>query len=144
MRYVVHDLPPHAPGAFSPTMPMPPIASSHGLICVVGSPGTMAFSAPKPGVHSISPDPRTQGSWNVPDVIRPAVYYTRPQVNNIGHTMPNRIPNLLPVPALTAPRAFGRIAARQPQVAMRPAKIGGRRSIPWPRAFQRFGSASDG
>lgn len=141
MRYWTMDVPPQHPGAYSPIMPMTPIASSHGLVDVQG--GTVNVFVGVPGVHTTSPDIHTQGSHNVPPYIRPSIYFTR-LTNHVGHTMPNRIANILPAPALTAPGAFGKIAARQPGIAMRRPKIGGRQAIPWPRAFQRFGSTSDG
>lgn len=139
VRYWTQDVPPRSPGAFSPTMPMNPFASSHGLIHVEGASGTLNVPAPKPDyLPPLSADRRTQSSYVAPDVIRPSIYITRPVFNGIGHTLPNRIPNILPIPALTAPGAYGRVTARQPRQALRPRKIGGRRAMLWPRAFQRF------
>lgn len=134
LRYRVADLPTRGAGAFCPTLVTTPHASSGGLELVAGAPGTMPIPAPKPA--ALAPfglDPKTQGSNVSPDVITPAVYVASP--DNMHPPVPVRHHNVLPIPA--------RGWARSPGQAFRdPSRIGGRRVVPWPRSFQRWGSVT--
>jgi hypothetical protein len=141
MRYRTDDLPPAGVGAFMPIPASDPVASSWGLVHVVGAPGTMAIDVPDPdesippvsargGINSARPSDAS------PDVIFPSVYYTRianlgPEAG-IGLGLTKRRFNELPVPAVNPTRI--------PIVAgtYKPAKLGGRLAMLWPRAFQRF------
>lgn len=144
MRYRVLDIPPKGAGAFMPLPTTNPVASSYGLVQVSGSPGTDPVPAPSPqrswlpsltrrgGVDS------AQGSMVAPDVALPCVYVA--EVNFMGPEMDTGIGmavrrlNPLPVPA--------RHYARLPVVAQVTPRIGGRSTMMWPRAFQRFPAAT--
>jgi len=147
MRYRVSDLPPNGVGAFTPIASTTPAASSYGLVEVFGAPGTEAVPAPSPqhigylpsltrsgGVNS------AQGSDVAPDVILPAIYVASAQnmgpEADAGMGMTRRRYNELPVPALDPTRI--------PQVAQSAPSIGGRFSMAWPRAFQRFPNRTSG
>lgn len=134
LRYRVLDLPVKGAGAFCPTTFPNPIASSWGLTSLTGSPGTTPTPVPAPTrvwAPPISAIAETQPSNVSPDIILPDKYipYAR---NGICHTLPNRIRNNVPVPAT------GWIAVVQPGMGFRTGKIGGRKALNWPRAFQRW------
>lgn len=140
MRYRVLDLPSKGAGAFTPLPTTNPRASSWGLVHVYGSPGTEAIPSPAPqrtylpnltrqgGVDS------AQGSMVAPDFILPSIYTASarnmgPEADaGIGMTV--RRLNPLPVPSLTFPAS--------PKIAQATPRIGGRGTMIWPRAFQRF------
>lgn len=144
MRYRVLDLPAQGAGAFMPTPSTNAPASSWGLVHVHGSPGTDPVPAPAPqrtylpsltargGVDS------AQGSMVAPDIILPSVYVA--ETANMGPScdtglgMRVRRLNPLPIPALSW--------TRLPQVALNTPRYGGRSTMPWPRAFQRFPSTT--
>lgn len=132
LRYRVMDLPTRGLGAFTPTLVSTPHASSGGLELIAGAPGTIPIPAPKPAALPLfGLDPKTQGSNVSPNVITPAIYIA--ETANMHPPVPVRHNNELPVPA--------RGWARSPGQAFRdPSKIGGRRVVPWPRTFQRWGS----
>lgn len=131
LRYRVLDLPGRGVGAFSPGLVTTPAGSSHGEVVVGGAPGTMLVPSPKPaGGPPFGNDRKTQGSYVSPDVFTPDIYV--PFADNMGPPMRIRSTNELPVPAIGY--------ARAPGVSFRPAHIGGRNVIPWPRSFQRWGS----
>lgn len=144
MRYRVLDLPLRGIGAFLPLPTTNPAASSWGLVHVWGSPGTDVIPAPAPqrdwlpsltargGVNS------AQGSMVSPDVILPSVYVADtvnmgPEADT-GLGMAARRLNPIPVPAYAWPRTA--------RTAMITPKYGGRRTMVWPRAFQRFPATS--
>lgn len=141
MRYRVLDLPPRGAGAFMPTPSTNAPASSAGLQHVHGSPGTDPVPAPSPqsqylptltangGVDA------AQGSMVAPDLIAPSVYVA--EVDNMGPEhggaalgMRVRRLNPLPMPAFSYPRT--------PVAAFATPRYGGRATMAWPRAFQRF------
>lgn len=138
------DLPAKGAGAFMPTPSTNAPASSWGLVHVHGSPGTEPIPAPSPqktflpaltargGVDS------AQGSMVAPDVILPALYTADPAnmgpTADVGLGMRMRRLNPLPTPALSY--------ARVPMVAQNTPRYGGRATMMWPRAFQRFPAAT--
>ena len=140
MRYRVLDLPPKGAGAFMPTPSTNAPASSWGLVHVHGSPGTEPIPSPAPertylpnltrqsGVNS------AQGSQVAPDVILPAIYVASAQnmgpAADAGVGMRARRLTPIPVPAADVRRV--------PIVAQSAPRYGGRGTMPWPRAFQRF------
>jgi hypothetical protein len=137
MRYRVLDLPARGLGAFTPTMPTNPIASSWGLVKVTGAPGTEPQPATGPTrvwAPPISADKATQGSNVAPDMWLYDKYVA--YANNMGPAadagvgMAERRLTPLPVPAVNYVRVPGQ--------ALRTPKIAGRASMAWPRAFQRF------
>lgn len=133
IRYTVDDLPARGLTAFTPTLTVTPLASSGGLAHVFGAPGTMAVPAPAPpAVPNLGPDPKTSPSNCAPSVIFPAIYLASPA--NMGPPVRRRSTNELPIPATSY--------LRVPRVAMPAPHIGGRRVIPWPRVFQRWGSVT--
>ena len=141
IRYRTLDLPPQGTGAFLPLAATNPVASSYGLVEVIGSPGTMPIKVTPPertGWPSRSIDPKTMESNCAPDVILPAIYYTTaknmgPQADaGIGMHARRLVP--LPVPALDALRVAYEGMKRQ--------RIAGRKAMSWPRAFQRFNGQS--
>lgn len=139
-RYRVLDLPPGGTGAFMPIPATIPSASSWGLVVTSGSPGTDPIPAPAPqrdwlptltksgGVDS------AQGSNVAPDVRLPDIYVAWPDnmgpEADVGLGMAMRRLNPIPIPA--------RHYARQPVPAQARPRIGGRSTMPWPRAFQRY------
>lgn len=136
MRYRVSDLPKVGLGAFTPIPTTTPAASSQGLVGVLGCPGTQPVDSPRP---EAVPSLTVQGGKNSaqssavsPDVIFPSIYVA--SVANMGPSswvgMWRRRFTELPMPA----RNPGRI----PVVAFQAPRVGGRNSMAWPRAFQRF------
>lgn len=136
MRYKVLDLPVTGTGAFTPTMPLNPVASSNGVVKVLGYPGTLPVAVNDPhsqyGNPPISAIGQTQPSNVAPNVILPDKYI--PYADNMGPSqhvgMAARRQTPIPVPAVswinTAINAMGG------------ARIGGRTVTAWPRAFQRW------
>lgn len=141
MRYRVSDLPAKGVGAFMPLPTLGPAASSRGLTRVTGSPGTTPTPSPRPG---FLPSLTAQGGVNSaqpglagsPDVFLPSVYVVYADNQgpsaDAGLGMAARRTNPLPVPSMDA--------NRQPNLTgvAKPARMGGRQQVPWPRAFQRF------
>ena len=133
MRYRVMDLPVKGAGAFTPTMPRNPIASSWGLVKLSGAPGTMPIPRPKAvAIPPISAIRETQSTYCSPDVGLPDIY--TPYPDNMGPSehvgMAARRQTPIPVPAVSWINAA--------VSAMRGNKIGGRAAMAWPRAFQRW------
>lgn len=141
--YRVQDLPTQGAGAFCPTQGVVPLASSWGLVHLVGSPGTAAIPVDSPTeVWAPTPGGRgsglghLQGSNNSPNVIRPDKYI--PSAANMGPQADADLNlriihrNPIPVPAVGATRI--------PRNAMSTPKVGGRSAPSWPRAFQRWPS----
>lgn len=140
MRYRVLDLPSKGAGAFTPLPSTNAQASSWGLVHVHGSPGTEAIPAPAPQRSYLPSQTRqggidsAQGSMVAPDFILPSIY-TASAANmgpehDAGIGMTARRYNAMPVPALTYPAS--------PKIAQVTPRIGGRGTMIWPRAFQRF------
>ncbi len=141
MRYRVLDLPTAGVGAFMPLPSTNAPASSWGLVHVHGSPGTEPIPSPSPQSRGYLPSltrlggvNSAQGSTVAPDVILPSVYVA--ETANMGPAadsgvgMLARRLNPLPVPAVNQ--------ARRPVVAQNTPRYGGRSTMAWPRAFQRF------
>lgn len=144
MRYRVLDLPVKGAGAFMPVPTTNPRASSWGLVHVNGSPGTEAVPVPAPQRSYLPSQTRSggvnsaQGSDVAPDYILPSIYVAGTEnmgpAADAGVGMLARRLNPMPVPALTYPAT--------PKVAQITPRIGGRATMTWPRAFQRFPAAS--
>lgn len=138
MRYRVLDLPPVGAGAFTPIPTTTPVASSHGLVHVCGSPGTEPIPSPSPkrtwlpNLTRRPPPDTAQDSDCAPDVILPSLYVAGTQ--NMGPSqhfgMATRRVNPLPVPSWSYP-ATPRPTQRRPH-------IGGRATMVTPRPFQRY------
>lgn len=129
--YRVLDLPPKGTAAFTPLPAVTPVASSYGLVKIVGAPGTLPIPAPAPTriwAPMISASALTQGSNCALDIRTPDIYV--PFANNMNPPVPTRIRNNIPVPATTA------IFSARPAMISR--KTGSRVAMPWPRAFQRW------
>lgn len=141
IRYKVYDLPVKGVGAFTPLASTNPIASSWGLVSaggVTGSPGTTPVPTPGPTrvwCPPISAIAETQPSNVSPDYILPDKYIAY-AANGIGHTLPNRIHNDIPVPALSW------INSAVVSMYNRADRIGGRNAMAWPRAFQRWATSA--
>lgn len=133
MRYRVLDLPTVGTGAFTPTMPRNPIASSWGEVKLSGAPGTMPIPRPKAAaIPPISAIRETQSTYDAPDVGLPDIY--TPYATNMGPAehfgMAARRQTPIPVPAVSW--------INSAMSAMQGNKIGGRSVLAWPRAFQRW------
>lgn len=131
-RYTVNlaGVPAPAIPALTPEMPRSPASTFWGGANITGHPGTMAVPAPKPGVWSVGPDPRTQGSYNAPDHIRPSLYYSTPDPQWWFTPIDETGNNPDPVPA-TALYYVGGIAART-------ARQGGQWQVAQPQTAQTF------
>jgi hypothetical protein len=141
MRYRVLDLPPKGTGAFCPVPTTNPVASSYGLVKRTAALGLLPVPIGARGwVPPISLDPKTQGSHCAPDIILPDQYIA--YADNMGPSkdagfgMAARRHNPLPVPS--------RQGILVPQVSFAPKRVGGRVSMAWPRAFQRFPTRTPG
>lgn len=139
MRYRVNDLPAVGLGAFTPIPTTTPAASSYGEVHVYGAPGTLEVAAPSPQSVGYLPSltrrggrNSAQGSECAPDVIFPAIYYASARNMGPGRLigMARRRFSEIPVPAIDPTRI--------PAVAQSHPKIAGRKTMSWPRAFQRF------
>ena len=140
MRYRVSDLPVRGVGAFMPLPTLGPAASSYGLVKRTGAPGNNPVPSPRPG---FLPSLTKQGGVNSaqpglagsPDVFLPSVYVA--YADNMGPSadaglgMAARRANFIPMPTSTANRLPNLTGVHQ-------SRLGGRRQIGWPRAFQRF------
>lgn len=139
-RYRTSDVPPEGAGAFMPVPTTTPAASSYGLVEVYGAPGTEPVPAPSPQHVGYLPSLTRQAAPNTaqssdcaPDVILPAIYVASavnmgPAADGIG--MWRRRFCELPIPAADPTRI--------PNVAQKVPRQGGRATMAWPRAFQRF------
>lgn len=133
MRYAVNDLPIRGTGAFTPTMPRNPIASSFGTVKRTALLGVTPIPAPKAAaIPPISAVRETQSTYVAPDVILRDQYVA--YADNMGPSqhfgMAARRQTPIPVPAVS----WINTAVR----AMLGNKIGGRSVMAWPRAFQRW------
>lgn len=114
--------------ALCPSIPYSPVSTTWGWSGVHGSPGVTPVAAPKPGVHSVSPDKFTQPSYCSPDVIFPPVYTSTPDPA-WRHT-PVRPAEIMPVPAVNL--------YNMPGVAQRSRKIGGVYQVAQPPVVQTW------
>lgn len=114
--------PPQVAPALLPALPNSPTSLFWGGANVTGYPGTRAIPSPKPGVHSVSPNPATQPSWVSPDVIYPSLYWNTPDVQ--WRHIPVRPQEMMPVPARNLFNMAG--------VAMRSRRTGGRYQVAQP------------
>lgn len=141
-RYRTDQVPVYGAGAFMPSMTTNPTASSHGLVRIDGFPGTTPVQSPHPastrgGAPNGAVATGTQGSANAPDLIFPAIYI--PRAKNMGPAQDElrvRSDNVLPVPAIDP--------GRTPAAVFRPARVGGRRQIPWPATATTWPSVGGG
>lgn len=138
MRYRVLDLPPKGVGAFTPLPSTNPTASSWGLVHTYGAPGTQPVPSPTPAflpsLTAVGGVDSAQGHDVSPDFIAPSIYVSStanmgPE-KDTGIGMWIRRLNPLPIPALNL--------LRRPIVAQNTPRIGGRDTMVWPRAFQRY------
>lgn len=141
MRYRTSDLPPNGVGAFMPIPADSPVESSYGLVKIAGAPGTFAIAVPDPD-ESLPPI-SAQGGVNsarpsdaAPDFILPSVYVA--YADNMGPAadaglgLARRRFTELPVPAINPTRIPSTAGQYNPPT------LGGRRTLAWPRSFQRF------
>jgi hypothetical protein len=134
VRYRVLDLPVVGRGAFTPLPTTNPRASSEGLVKVSAELGLVPVpvAAKQNGIPSFSLDKMTVGTNVVPDVILPDCYI--PYANNMGPAqhigMAARRKTPLPVPAKSG--------LFSPGIGFRAKAVGGRKTVAWPRAFQRW------
>ena len=141
VRYRVDDVPNVGAGAFMPTPGRNPVASSYGLVHVMGAPGTKPVPSPRPAATP-SNTARPQGTVNSaagsdvsPDVIFPAIYI--PLTDNMGPAadiglgMARRRLNELPIRAVDP--------LRKPVPVFQKYPAGGKQ-LPQPRAFVRWPS----
>ena len=144
MRYEVLDLPPGKVAAFTPIPTTDNEPATFADLAVFGAPGTLPVPAPNPGesMPSLSSQPHgknsAQGSDIAPDVFLPNLFLalvTRRMgpTGDAGIGMARRRRNELPVPALNPTRV--------PTSDSFVTSKGGRSSMAWPRAFQRFPTA---
>ena len=145
VRYRVDDLPNTGAAAFTPLPARNHVASSYGLVHVMGAPGTLAVPAPAtPAVPSqtatvgaVARDGRysAQGSDVSPDVILPAIYIALADnmgpEDDTGIGMVRRRLNELPVRAVDP--------GRKPVPVWMQFPAGGKQ-IPQPRQFVRWPS----
>jgi hypothetical protein len=135
VKYTVNDVP--ACGAFMPVLSavVSPKASTYGLVKIVGQPGTQAIQSPKPSALPDGPLMRSaQPSYNSPDVIYPAIYYTR--ITDMGPPVRWVSTNEVPIPSKNI--------IRKPGVAYRPARYGGLKQVSWPPAPQVWQNVNQG
>lgn len=138
IRYRVEQVPPGQVAAFTPQTVPTPLASTHGMIHVYGSPGTTRMPSPSPAaVPAYGPDRRTKPSnvapnWWLPEIYLSPITNLRPADGRISW-----------MPASTMiPPTQGEISY-VPTVAMRRPHIGGRAVMEWPRTvstWPRLGS----
>lgn len=131
VRYQVDEIPDLYMHAFTPMPGLSPAGSSHGIIRVFGSPGTTKVPSPPPafsGRMSCSPLWRSPSDV-APDWFAPQLWLA--DITNLGppvHYLPNR--SGVPAPVGTV----GGVS----EVAMGGRKVGGRRSMKWPRNLIRW------
>jgi hypothetical protein len=140
VRYRVLDLPPKGTGAFTPIPTTNPVASSYGLVRVTAALGLKPVATGAPRVMNLGWSPQTMPSNNAPDVILPDQYV--PSAKNMGPSadagigMAARRMNPLPVPAISG--------ILLPTPAFSRKRTGGRATMSWPRAFQKYPTLSSG
>lgn len=133
IHYKVLDLPPLGASAFTPIPFTNSIASSWGLVKEYGAPGTLPIPRPRAAaIPPISAIRETQGTYVAPTVGLPDIYI--PYADNMGPAqhvnMAGRRLTPIPVPAVSW--------INTALVSFQTSKIGGRLSMAWPRAFQRW------
>lgn len=90
--------------------------------------GNVPVYSPKPGVHSISPDLRAQGSNNSPDLFYPQIAYALP---DNCHGPVNRVSNnMMPVPATLIDQLAG--------IAQFSRRTGGQNQVSQPSVTQTW------
>lgn len=127
-KYVVNGEWGAANPALMPAIPNTPVSTTWGWSHVHGAPGTQPVQAPKPGVHSISPNPLTQPSWCSPDMILPDLYQSTP--DPAWRHVPVRPQEMMPVPAVNL--------FNGPGIAMRSRKTGGQYQVGQPSVTQSW------
>lgn len=132
MRYsmVNPQIPMRPVGALMPQPAIQPSASSNGLMHVVGYPGTLRVSAPKPGAlpETAAGTRSNQPSYNSPDSMYPSIYY--PRADNCHPPMGLFRDNQMPVPAVKI--------YNMPRIAQRKRRTGGQSQIGMPAALQTW------
>lgn len=128
-RYVVNgSWPERIASALTPAIPYSPVSTTWGWSNVTGHPGDLPIARPKPGVHSVSPDPHTQTSYCSPDVSFPSLYWNTPDPA-WRHT-PTRPAEIMPVPATNL--------YNMPGVAQRGRRAGGAYQVEQPAVVQSW------
>lgn len=128
-KYVVNGgWPGEVARALTPPIPYSPVSTTWGWSQVIGHPGDMPVVSPRPGVHSVSPDPYTQPSHCSPDVIFPSQYWNVPDPK-WRHT-PTRPAEIMPVPAVNL--------YNMPGIAQRSRRIGGAYQVEQPAVVQSW------
>lgn len=159
-RYRTEGVPGRAAAACSPLPTTNPIASSWGLVHVVGSPSTTKIHSPRPqstrgfGILGVPnngagyPEDWPQPSAHSPDYILPSIYYTTPTPQVPSHSSNNEIP----IPAVSthqpyAPASASIIStATTSAVVQRPRRMGGLLVQAWPKVsalWPTFGSGKN-
>ncbi len=140
--------------AWFPTPPLSPAGAFSLSRFIHGYPGTMRVASPKPaGSHTMSDSAEWMpwGSAEVgPDFFAPQLYWTDIAEQTVGATnagngvgyMPHRV--AVDVEPMVPQGVIGIIPGRNrpAEVAMGGRKVGGVRSMHWPRSFIRWPSLS--
>ena len=129
--------------AFFPVPGITPAAQSSISRFVHGYPGTMRVASPRPaGAYRASPSSQWHPPSEVaPDWFAPQLWWNDIAELPVGPTAsgrgvrfrPGPLTALIPVPVVDQS-----VAAGPPPIAMRGRKIGGRRSMHWPRTLIRW------
>jgi hypothetical protein len=128
-RYTVNgSWPESVASALCPPIPYSPVSTTWGWSGVQGAPGTQAVNAPKPGVHSTSPNPLTARSFGSPDIIYPSIYTSTPDI--AWRHVPVRPAEIMPVPAVNLFNMAG--------VAQRSRRVGGAYQVAQPAVSQTW------
>lgn len=137
VRYQVDGVPAHWAAAFFPTPGLSPAGATSVSRFTQGAPGTMRVHSPRPawsGRLSSSPD------WHPPSEVAPDYICPQLYVNDIRELGP--IVQYMPSRYAAVPPPVGQIGDRSAlgpaPVAMRGRKVGGRRSMKWPRTIVRW------
>ena len=136
VRYQVDGVPAYAIHAFMPTPGLSPAGSSSITRFTHGAPGTMPVPSPKPaGAFRLSCSPQYSPPSEVaPDYFLPQLYF-----NEIAELRLAGGVSYLPPPVAHEVAPVTPQGAHGPQgpakVAMAGRKVGGRRSMHWPRAI---------
>lgn len=132
VRYVVRDVPPQWLDAWLPMPTLSPAGATSVSRFTFGAPGTEPVPSPRPrGSMTLSSSP----AWSPPSSVAPDWFLPQLYVNDIralGPTvryLPQRVAPLVP-----PVESIGAVGPQGPsQVAMNGRKVGGLRSMFWPR-----------
>lgn len=141
VRYQVDGVPAKWISAWMITPGLTPAGRFSIRRFIKGAPGTMPISSPKPpGAFRLSPSTR----YSPPSEVAPDYFLPQLYVNEIAGLRPGCGVSYLPKPvaAVVPPvTPLGTLGPQGPsRVAMGGRKVGGRRSMSWPRAVIRWPS----